>query len=602
MISPPKAFDRIVSVVFLQLTLFLASLGCAAAWAATGTLRQADPLAAHHLLSVEDGSVWGWGDNSYGQLGPAGGATWATPRRIDALRPMIAVAAGGRHSLALDGEGQVWAWGDNSSGQLGLGHTKPTKTAALVPGLGKIRAIAAGIHHSLALSEDGTVWSWGSNSRGQLGYAPAGAFEAVAVPTRVSGLTGAVAVAAGGDFSLSLDKDGKISAYGSGSLRVQPVTGLGVVAEIKAQGGRAYALGREGQAWTWIAVSPASAMRAEKSSADAFKAFAADGRDEVTMVSGSVISAAGKGVPGVHILAGRNPCTETAASGRYFCVLPRDWQGTLQAVKAGGRFERSPAGSAHEVNKAATTALSVTSIDFVAAPPLMRITGRVQASGRGVKIRVSGVGANCGTVKPNGQYICTVPKGWHGTLSATRPGYVYAPRNYAAVGTALTGQDFVGQIATAAKPAIIPAPVSPAPQLPRPSTATAPASPVGPAPKAAEAAPAALPDAPRASTAQAPLAQEVHIAGTLYISGSGDGRSFAGRRRIANATIAAEGAQCTNSDDAGNYMCTARAGWSGRVVPRKSNYRFTPSALAYSGLRQDQRNQDFAATYEPNED
>jgi alpha-tubulin suppressor-like RCC1 family protein len=39
--------------------------------------------------------------------------------RVDGLTDVIAVAAGGKHSLALKSNGTVWAWGSDSSGQLG---------------------------------------------------------------------------------------------------------------------------------------------------------------------------------------------------------------------------------------------------------------------------------------------------------------------------------------------------------------------------------------------------------------------------------------------------------------------------------------------------
>ena len=37
------------------------------------------------------------------------------------LSNIKAIAAGGGHSLALDNNGTVWAWGDNEYGQLGNG-------------------------------------------------------------------------------------------------------------------------------------------------------------------------------------------------------------------------------------------------------------------------------------------------------------------------------------------------------------------------------------------------------------------------------------------------------------------------------------------------
>ena len=47
----------------------------------------------------------------------------------------------------------------------------------------------------MALKSDGTVWTWGSNTNGQLGI---GTYTDNHVPIQVSGLTGVVAVAAGG--------------------------------------------------------------------------------------------------------------------------------------------------------------------------------------------------------------------------------------------------------------------------------------------------------------------------------------------------------------------------------------------------------------------
>jgi alpha-tubulin suppressor-like RCC1 family protein len=67
--------------------------------------------------------ILGWGSNDGGQLG-AGGGSW-TPVEVVALKTgldagMIKAVSGGlRHSLALTNDGAVWAWGDNRFGQLG---------------------------------------------------------------------------------------------------------------------------------------------------------------------------------------------------------------------------------------------------------------------------------------------------------------------------------------------------------------------------------------------------------------------------------------------------------------------------------------------------
>src|SRR6266403_887881 len=72
------------------------------------------------------------------------------------LGTVIAVAAGGSHSLALKNDGTVVAWGDNSAGQSSV----PT-------GPGTVIAVAAGGYHSLGLRNDGTVVAWGDDSYGQ---------------------------------------------------------------------------------------------------------------------------------------------------------------------------------------------------------------------------------------------------------------------------------------------------------------------------------------------------------------------------------------------------------------------------------------------------
>ena len=74
------------------------------------------------------------------------------------LTQVVATAYGANHSLALQRDGTVWSWGDNSFGQLGDGTTIPSLDPLLVIGLTEIVAVAAGENHSVALTEDGTVW------------------------------------------------------------------------------------------------------------------------------------------------------------------------------------------------------------------------------------------------------------------------------------------------------------------------------------------------------------------------------------------------------------------------------------------------------------
>ena len=46
-----------------------------------------------------------------------------SPVQVQGLSSVVAIAAGNDHSLALKSDGTVWAWGNNSYGQLGVGST-----------------------------------------------------------------------------------------------------------------------------------------------------------------------------------------------------------------------------------------------------------------------------------------------------------------------------------------------------------------------------------------------------------------------------------------------------------------------------------------------
>src|SRR5229473_2963970 len=120
-----------------------------------------------------DSFAWAWGGNDNGQLGD-GGTTipWGrpTPIWVQNLRGAIAVAGGDHHSLAVKNDGTVWAWGSNHYGELGNGSIQLVSAVPVqVQNLSGVTAVAAGDAYGLALKNDGTVWAWGLNEWGELG-------------------------------------------------------------------------------------------------------------------------------------------------------------------------------------------------------------------------------------------------------------------------------------------------------------------------------------------------------------------------------------------------------------------------------------------------
>jgi hypothetical protein len=98
-----------------------------------------------------DGTVWTSGDNSYGQLGTGNFNGSSSPIQVRDLSGITAVACGYYHVLALKRDGTVWAWGHNGDGQLGTGTTlNSSASPAQVTILSDVVALAAGGYHSLA--------------------------------------------------------------------------------------------------------------------------------------------------------------------------------------------------------------------------------------------------------------------------------------------------------------------------------------------------------------------------------------------------------------------------------------------------------------------
>ncbi len=148
--------------------LLLLPLSCFAS-VTNAAVKQVAAGNSHSFALKDDGSLWAWGYNMYGQLGDGTTANSSNPVQIGAGSIWTAVAAGFFHSLALKNDGSLWTWGDNMCGQLGDGTTASSSIPVQI-GAGSIwTAVAAGYIHSLALKNDGSLWAWGANFYGQLG-------------------------------------------------------------------------------------------------------------------------------------------------------------------------------------------------------------------------------------------------------------------------------------------------------------------------------------------------------------------------------------------------------------------------------------------------
>ncbi|OYV27468.1 MAG: hypothetical protein B7W98_01725, partial [Parcubacteria group bacterium 20-58-5] len=117
-----------------------------------------------------DGTLWVWGSDIFGETGQGstnGAISLYYPTQVGRERNWDKVSTMGQFTvLATKTNGTLWAWGDNSYGQLGLGyadysgngqHSVPAQVGTET----NWSSIGQGDTYSMALKTNGTMWVWG---------------------------------------------------------------------------------------------------------------------------------------------------------------------------------------------------------------------------------------------------------------------------------------------------------------------------------------------------------------------------------------------------------------------------------------------------------
>ena len=138
----------------------------------------------------QDGSLWAWGYNNYGQLGNNGLANIATPTLIDA-GPWKIISAVPASSFGLKQDGTLWSWGGNAQGQLGQGGAVGSTVSKLVPtqvGTSTYTSVRASFNVNyttmVALRSDGALMGTGYTQDYTLGL---GTAVQQSTPARIGG-------------------------------------------------------------------------------------------------------------------------------------------------------------------------------------------------------------------------------------------------------------------------------------------------------------------------------------------------------------------------------------------------------------------------------
>ena len=159
----------------------------------------------HSGVIAQDGSLYMWGVNDFGQIGDGTTKNRYKPTKI--LDHVVSVSLGDYYSGAITQDGSLYMWGSNDSGQIGDGTTedryKPTKI------LDHVIAVSLQTGNSGAITQDGSLYMWGSNIRGGIGD---GTKEVRYKPTKI--LDHVIAVSLGVGHSGAITQDGSLYMWG----------------------------------------------------------------------------------------------------------------------------------------------------------------------------------------------------------------------------------------------------------------------------------------------------------------------------------------------------------------------------------------------------
>jgi len=174
---------------------------------------------SHSFILLENGDLYGFGYDYAGWLGEGVDEEKLTPTRVAGISNVKKVAAGERHTLALLENGDVYSFGLRDSGRLGLGPDVPqhVTTPMKIPFPDKARDVAANSAHSLVVLENGDVYSFGHSRGGRLGIIDPPGATAYDTPHKIEGLGPAKAVATGDIHSLVLLENGDLYTFGGNS-------------------------------------------------------------------------------------------------------------------------------------------------------------------------------------------------------------------------------------------------------------------------------------------------------------------------------------------------------------------------------------------------
>lgn len=201
-----------------------------------------------------DGTLWGWGTNKFGQLGNNQyGDTITAPVQVNSENQWAMISGGPDHMIALKKDGSLWGWGTDYSGVLGINVSRGFFFYHYHKRIGADKdwvSVSTRSSSSFGIKKDGSMWAWGYNRDHNLGLGTdTGARYA---PVRMDNSVRWIKVHTSGEQTIALDENGRAWVWGFLVGNKPQLVSVDILFKEVYAGGRSFfGIRHDGSLWAW---------------------------------------------------------------------------------------------------------------------------------------------------------------------------------------------------------------------------------------------------------------------------------------------------------------------------------------------------------------
>ncbi len=224
-----------------------------------------------NLALTNDGSIYGWGHDTLGQLGDGKQEDHTYLSEIHGIDSVKQLSLQNGNSITVNADGDLYVCGLGIWGQLAdMNLEGPQLTPYKLSLDTKFTQVSVGEYHCAGIDERGNVYTWGhgeyplgdAEHREKCKGSPAKQPGACPIPTKVLGISNVKYVSAGWSATAAVTYDGDVYIWGNGGAQMgtgnttatstpTKVEGLSDIKYVSVGRGHCIAVTNDGDVYTW---------------------------------------------------------------------------------------------------------------------------------------------------------------------------------------------------------------------------------------------------------------------------------------------------------------------------------------------------------------